>query len=132
MLQRQKKERLKALVKGKGAQLKQSEKEIFQDDDAMSVHTNASRHSNASKMREQRDVLKKIGEKISTAEPKVTNTIENQLMKLSSQKKQNNPVLGKAKDWDLESVHSRLSKTGGLSRAKSTASLQSATSSVAT
>jgi hypothetical protein len=36
------------------------------------------------------------------------------------------------KDWDMESVHSKLSKTGGLSRARSTASLQSATSSVAT
>jgi hypothetical protein len=79
---RQKKERVKALLKGKDALLKQAEKDDDDDNKSIySVHTNASKKSSASKLREQRDVLKKIGEKISVAEPKVTNTIENQLMK---------------------------------------------------
>jgi len=79
---KQKKDRVKALLKGKDALLKQAAKDDDDDNKSIySVHTNASKRTNASKLREQRDVLKKIGEKITAAEPKLTNTIENQLMK---------------------------------------------------
>lgn len=71
-----------------------------------------------------------MGEKISATDTKQINTIENQIMQMSSNKNKANPVL--RDDMDVQSVHSKLSKLGGLSRAKSTASIQSASSSVAT
>lgn len=112
------------MLKGKDAQLR------VKDDDEVSMASSfQSRVSKDSKkVKEQRDVLKRIGEKIS-ATNKPSNSLENQLMGLKT-KSTHNPVL--RDDMDMESVHSKLSKLGGLSRAKSTASIQSCQSSVAT
>merc|ERR1712216_412876 len=119
--EKRKNDRIKLLINSKDKQLR-----VKEDDEiskvSSSVLTKNTSKSKLSAIRKERDLLKQIGQKVGGSGSN-DNNINSKLNELT-----------KKKNLDIESrsIHSKLSKTGSLARAKSMASLQSNESSLST